>query len=135
MGRPGDDVKDIDVEVFGMPADALKSLLESQGRVELVGESFQVFKMGDVDVSLPRRESKSGRGHKGFAITGDPSMSVEDAARRRDFRVNAILWDPLADEYLDPFDGRADIERKLLRVVDPATFSDDSLRALRAIQF
>ncbi len=132
MGR---DVKDIDVEVYGVPADTLRALLESLGRVELVGESFQVFKSGDVDVSLPRRESKAGRGHKGFEVTGDPSMSIADAARRRDFRINAILWDPLTGEYLDPFDGRGDIERKLLRVVDPATFADDSLRALRAIQF
>jgi len=132
MGRQS---KDIDVEVFGVPADRLKALLESLGRVETVGESFQVFKAGDVDVSLPRRESKSGWGHKGFDVTGDPSMSVEDAARRRDFRINAILWDPLTEEYLDPFDGRGDIENRLLRVVDPETFSDDSLRALRAIQF
>jgi tRNA nucleotidyltransferase (CCA-adding enzyme) len=132
MGR---DSKDIDLEVFGVPADRLKTLLESLGRVELVGESFQVFKCGDVDVSLPRRESKSGRGHKGFAIAGDPSMPVEDAARRRDFRINAILWNPLTDEYLDPFDGRGDIHRRVLRVVDPATFADDSLRALRALQF
>jgi tRNA nucleotidyltransferase (CCA-adding enzyme) len=132
MGR---DSKDIDVEVFGVPVQQLKSLLESLGRVETVGESFQVFKAGGVDVSLPRRESKSGRGHRGFEVTGDPSMPVEDAARRRDFRINAILWDPLTEEYLDPFDGRGDIDRRVLRVVDPATFSDDSLRALRAIQF
>ena len=121
--------------MFGLPADRLRSLLESVGRVETVGASFQVFKLGDLDVSLPRRDSKSGRGHKGFEITGDPSMSIEDAARRRDFRVNAILWDPLTDQYDDPFDGRGDIGRRLLRVVDPATFTDDSLRALRAIQF
>jgi tRNA nucleotidyltransferase (CCA-adding enzyme) len=62
-------------------------------------------------------------------------MSVEDAARRRDFRINAILWDPLADEYVDPFHGRQDIANRRLRVVDPATFGDDSLRALRALQF
>ena len=135
MGPGNNVVKDIDLEVYGVPAEQLKSLLERLGRVQLVGESFQVFKIGDVDVSLPRRESKAGRGHKGFAISGDPSMSVADAARRRDFRVNAILWDPLTEEYLDPFDGRGDIDRRVLRVVDPATFADDSLRALRAIQF
>ena len=134
--EPGNNVsKDLDIEVFGVPADRLKALLESLGRVETVGESFQVFKAGDVDVSLPRRESKSGRGHRGFDVTGDPSMTTLDAARRRDFRINAILWDPLTEEYLDPFDGRGDIERRVLRVVDPATFSDDSLRALRAVQF
>jgi tRNA nucleotidyltransferase (CCA-adding enzyme) len=62
-------------------------------------------------------------------------MSIDDAARRRDFRINAILWDPITEEYEDPFDGRGDIERRVLRVVDPSTFTDDSLRALRAIQF
>jgi len=132
MGRTS---QNVDIEVFGLPADRLRSLLESVGRVETVGASFQVFKLGDIDVSLPRRDSKSGRGHKGFEVTGDPSMSIEDAARRRDFRVNAILWDPLTGQYDDPFDGRGDIERRLLRVVDPSTFTDDSLRALRAIQF
>lgn len=132
MGRES---KDVDVEVFGLPADRLKALLESLGRVDTVGESFQVFKAGDVDVSLPRRESKSGLGHRGFEVSGDPSMSIRDAARRRDFRVNAILWDPLTEAHEDPFDGRGDIERRMLRVVDPATFTDDSLRALRAVQF
>jgi tRNA nucleotidyltransferase (CCA-adding enzyme) len=132
MGR---DSKDIDIEVFGLPAEKLKPLLESLGRVESVGESFQVFKAGDIDVSLPRRESKSGTGHRGFEVTGDPSLGIEAAARRRDFRINAIFWDPLTDEHLDPFDGRRDIEDRMLRVVDPATFCDDSLRALRAIQF
>ena len=132
MGRES---KDLDVEVYGLPADRLRPLLEAFGRVEQVGESFQVYKTGDIDVSLPRRESKSGRGHRGLAVTGDPSMSVADAARRRDFTINAVAWDPLTEEYLDPFDGRGDIARRLLRVVDPATFPDDSLRVLRAIQF
>jgi len=132
MGRES---KDIDIEVFGVPAERLRQLLESFGRVEMVGESFQVYKTGDIDVSLPRRESKSGRGHRGFDVTGDPTMSLPDAARRRDFTINAIAWDPLTDEYLDPYEGRADIARRLLRVVDPSTFGDDSLRVLRALQF
>jgi tRNA nucleotidyltransferase (CCA-adding enzyme) len=62
-------------------------------------------------------------------------MSVSDAARRRDFTINAVSWDPLTDEYVDPFDGRQDIAARRLRVVDPGTFADDSLRVLRAIQF
>jgi tRNA nucleotidyltransferase (CCA-adding enzyme) len=127
--------KDIDIEVFGVPADRLRRLLEAFGRVETVGESFQVYKTGDIDVSLPRRESRSGRGHRGFDIAGDPAMELGEAVRRRDFTINAIAWDPLTGEYLDPCDGRGDIERRLLRVVDPATFGDDSLRVLRAVQF
>jgi len=125
----------IDLEVFGLPADRVRQLLETFGRVEAVGESFQVYKIGDIDVSLPRRDSKAGRGHRGFVVAGDPDMSIEEAARRRDFTVNAISWDPLTSEFFDPFDGRGDLERRLLRMVDRTTFSDDSLRVLRAIQF
>jgi tRNA nucleotidyltransferase (CCA-adding enzyme) len=132
MGR---DAKDIDLEIYGIDAPRLRRLLESLGRVETVGESFQVYKSGEIDVSLPRRESKTGRGHRGFDVTGDPTMSVEEAARRRDFTVNAIAWDPLTGDYLDPFDGRGDIRRRLLRVVDPTRFADDSLRVFRAVQF
>lgn len=131
----GRDAKDIDIEVYGLPAERLKGLLASFGSVNTVGESFTVYKVADLDVSLPRRESKVGRGHRGFEVTGDPHLSVEEAARRRDFTINAIAWDPLADEYLDPYDGRADLERRILRVVDPRTFGDDSLRVLRAVQF
>ena len=131
----GHESKDIDIEVFGVDAGVLRTVLESLGRVETVGESFQVYKCGDIDVSLPRRESKAGRGHRAFIVSGDPSMSMKEAARRRDFTINAISFDPLTGEYIDPFDGRADLDRRLLRLVDPATFGDDSLRVLRAIQF
>jgi len=131
----GHESPDVDIEVFGMPGDRLRSVLEAFGRVEAVGESFQVFKLGDIDVSLPRRDSKAGRGHKGFVVVGDPDMSIEEAARRRDFTINAISWDPLTDEYFDPFHGREDLERRYLRMVDARTFPDDSLRVLRAVQF
>lgn len=127
--------EDLDLEVFGIPEDQLPALLTTLGRVEPVGQAFPVYKLGHIDVALPRRESKSGRGHKGFIVQGDHTMAFADAARRRDFTINAIGWDPLTDEYLDPFEGRADLARRLLRVVDPATFGDDSLRVLRALQF
>jgi tRNA nucleotidyltransferase (CCA-adding enzyme) len=135
MGLPEPEKRNIDLEVFGIPGDRLRALLETFGRVEAVGESFQVYKLGDVDVSLPRRDSKAGRGHKGFIVTGDPTMSLEEAARRRDFTINAISQDPLTGELFDPFHGRADLERRVLRMVDAGTFADDSLRVLRAVQF
>ena len=127
--------KDIDVEVFGVPADRLRTLLETFDRVDTVGESFTVYKIAGIDVALPRRESKTGHGHKGFTVVGDPELSLEEAARRRDFTINAISFDPLTGEYLDPFGGRADLDARRLRVVDAATFGDDSLRVLRALQF
>jgi tRNA nucleotidyltransferase (CCA-adding enzyme) len=127
--------KDADLEVYGLRAPALRNVLETFGRVERVGESFQVYKVAGVDVSLPRRESKSGRGHRGFEVEGDPFMPPAEAARRRDFTINAMAWDPLTGDLVDPFDGQCDLERRLLRAVDPRTFADDSLRVLRALQF
>jgi tRNA nucleotidyltransferase (CCA-adding enzyme) len=127
--------KDVDLEVFGVPGDRLLALVSGFGRVDTVGESFTVYKVGGIDVSLPRRESKTGRGHTGFTVQGDPSLSIEEAARRRDFTVNAISLDPLTGEILDPFKGQTDLDARRLRVVDPTTFGDDSLRVLRALQF
>jgi len=127
--------KDFDLEVFGVPAADLRTLLEGFGRVDAVGESFSVYKVAGLDVSLPRRESKSGRGHKGFQVNGDPDLSAREAARRRDFTINAISRDPLTGDVVDPFDGHADLAARRLRVVDPATFGDDSLRVLRGLQF
>jgi len=143
LSRPS---KDIDIEVFGIEAEALRTLLGQFGSVNTVGESFTVYKVvpaasernepnGEIDVSLPRRESKVGRGHRGFEVTGDPALSVREAARRRDFTVNAISWDPLENTYEDPYDGRADLAAGRLRAVDPTTFGEDSLRVLRAVQF
>jgi tRNA nucleotidyltransferase (CCA-adding enzyme) len=126
---------DLDLEVFGIPQERLRALLSEFGRVEPIGQAFPVYKLGRIDIALPRRESKSGHGHKGFAVAGDPHMSFEEAARRRDFTINAMGWDPLTDEYLDEFNGREDLARRILRVVDPQTFADDSLRLLRALQF
>ncbi len=154
------DSKDFDIEVYGLQPDCLRAVLEGIGPVNAVGEHFSVYKLVfwpadrdeesapleeqagekdrherfEIDISLPRRESKSGLGHRGFVIEGDPSMSFEDAARRRDFTINAILFDPLTDETIDPFGGKKDLERRILRVVSADTFVEDSLRVLRAVQ-
>ena len=133
MGTPP---KDWDLEVYGIESARLRELLDQFGSVNVVGEAFTVYKLGaHLDVSIPRRERKTGRGHRAFFIEGDPSMSIEEATRRRDFTINAILQDPLTQEIIDPFQGRADIQTKLLRAVSLGTFGEDSLRVLRAAQF
>lgn len=132
----GVEPKDWDVEVYGVAPEKLRDILDSFGEVNAVGEAFTVYKIGrDFDVSLPRRERKVASGHKGFVVEGDPDMSFEEACSRRDFTVNAILKDILTGEIVDPFDGQGDIKRKLLRMVSPETFGEDSLRVLRAAQF
>ena len=130
----GVDSQEIDIEVYGLPAETLRGALARLGTVNAVGASFAVFKLGPLDISLPRTESKSGRGHRGFTVTGDPSLPLAEAARRRDFTVNAMAFDPLRKEHLDPHGGRGDLEARRLRMVDPDTFGDDSLRVLRAVQ-
>ena len=133
---PPQETKDWDIEVYGIQPEELRELVSRFGDVNVVGESFAVYKVGrHLDVSLPRRERKAGVGHRGFVVEGDPEMSFEEACRRRDFTINAILEDPLTGEIIDPFDGRGDIERRLLRMVSSDTFAEDSLRVLRAAQF
>ena len=128
--------KDFDVEVYGVEPNKLREILESFGRVDAVGEAFTVYKIGqDLDVAIPRRERKVSRGHKGFVVEGDKDMSFAEAAKRRDFTINAILKDVLTGEIIDCYSGHEDIEKKVLRVVSTDTFAEDSLRVLRAAQF
>lgn len=132
----GNEPKDWDLEVYGLAPERLREILDSFGSVNAVGEAFTVYKLGhDLDVSIPRRERKSGRGHRAFVIEGDPAMSVADATRRRDFTINAILRDPLTGELIDPFGGQQDIAARVMRAVSAETFIEDSLRVLRAAQF
>ncbi|HYT49522.1 MAG TPA: HD domain-containing protein [Pyrinomonadaceae bacterium] len=132
----GKQPKDWDLEVYEIEPQRLRRMLDQFGSVNVVGEAFTVYKLGpDLDVSLPRRERKTGRGHRAFFIEGDPAMTIEEATKRRDFTINAILKDPLTGEIVDPFHGREDLDRRILRAVSPETFGEDSLRVLRAAQF
>jgi tRNA nucleotidyltransferase (CCA-adding enzyme) len=139
LGLP---IKDYDVEVFGLPQERLEPVLAVHGRVDAVGQAFRVYKLsgvegveGALDVALPRHDSKVGPGHRGIAVEGDPDLPVAEAARRRDFTMNAMLLDPATGEVLDPWGGRRDLEARVLRAVDARTFGEDPLRALRAVQF
>ena len=132
----GGEPKDIDVECFGIAPDRLRAILSKRFALDLVGASFGVLKLShlDVDVAIPRRETKLGLGHRAFEMEYDPTLTVRDASARRDFTVNAIYRDPLSDEIVDPWNGRADLERKILRHVS-GHFREDPLRVLRGMQF
>lgn len=135
-GLLGIESKDFDLEVYGIAPDELQGVLAKSFDLDLVGASFGVVKLHghDVDVAIPRRETKLGLGHKAFAMEYDPSLSVADAAARRDFTVNAIYRDPLTDEVVDPWNGRADLSARVLRHVSDH-FREDPLRVLRGMQF
>lgn len=134
----GEPVKDVDIEVYGMPIEPLAELLAGFGRVDAVGRAFGILKLRlpgghELDVSLPRRESKVGAGHRGFIATPDPAMTPREAAARRDFTWNALAFTP-EGELLDFFGGQADLAAGIIRHTSPA-FAEDPLRVLRAMQF
>jgi tRNA nucleotidyltransferase (CCA-adding enzyme) len=133
----GVDSKDWDYEVYGLTLDALEEVLATFGEVIRIGRAFGVLRVKglELDISLPRRDSKTGRGHRGFVVDLDPELDIREASRRRDLTINAISYDPLTGELLDPFDGVEDLRAGVLRAVDPDTFTEDSLRALRVAQF
>lgn len=132
------DSKDLDMEIYGISQAGVESLLTELGSVDFVGKSFGVYKLQIdgicVDVSLPRREVKSGLGHTGFSVEVDPFMSLESALARRDFTMNAMAFDPIAYTYIDPYGGLDDIRNGVLNVTS-AAFREDPLRVLRAMQF
>ncbi len=129
------DNKDVDIEVYGLNfAQIALAIGQSFGRVDLVGQQFGVIKVGnEIDVSIPRRENKSGLGHKEFDIEADPTMTPKEAASRRDFTINSMAMD-LKGDIFDPFDGQRDLKNKVLRATSPA-FAEDPLRVLRGMQF
>lgn len=133
LGLP---IKDYDIEVYGIQPEKLANILRYYGKVDSVGQSFQVYKLNnEIDISIPRRERKTGKGHTGFVIEGDPDMSYQEACSRRDFTMNAIMMNILSGEIIDPFNGVEDIKDKIIRHVNDKTFVEDSLRVLRACQF
>ena len=127
--------KDIDIEVYHLDKDVLALLLSKIGNVKFCGESFGVFKLNnEIDISIPRREIKTGEGHKGFDISLDPFMSLEEAVLRRDFTINSIMYDPLEQKFIDFHGGIEDFQNGILRVVS-YRFAEDPLRVLRGMQF
>ena len=132
---------DVDLEAHEIPPARLREVLSQVGAsrelyVQAVGEAFMVYKLGHVDVSIPRADSRPTLVDTGRhpIVTGDPYMGIMEATRRRDFTVNGISWDPITDIVHDPFGGINDLQEGLLKVIDPARFPDDPLRVMRAMR-
>ena len=131
--------RDFDIEVFGVNYEELARALSRWGRTDLVGRSFGVVKLNTgsdfhYDFTVPRLDSKVAPGHKGFEVAFDPAITPQAAAARRDFTINAFMYDPRARQTLDFFGGAADLRNRLLRHTSPA-FAEDPLRVLRGLQF
>jgi tRNA nucleotidyltransferase (CCA-adding enzyme) len=137
MGQPAG--RDFDIEVFGVDYEQLAQSLSRWGRTDLVGRSFGVVKLNTgsefhYDFTVPRQDSKVAPGHKGFEVAFAPALTPGEAAARRDFTINAIMYDPRARQTLDFFGGASDLRNRILRHTS-AAFVEDPLRVLRGMQF
>lgn len=127
LGLP---VKDRDWVVVGATPEEL--LREGY---QPVGKDFPVFLHPQTkeEYALARTERKTGPGYTGFSFHAAPDVSLEDDLRRRDLTINAMAQQ--ADGVLiDPFNGRTDLEQRLLRHVSRA-FIEDPVRILRVARF
>jgi tRNA nucleotidyltransferase (CCA-adding enzyme) len=130
LGLP---VKDLDIEVHGIPLEQLEEILKTAGPVSLIGKSFGVLRVHTInaDWSLPRADA-SGRKPE---VSVDPSMDIKQAFARRDLTINAIGIDMMTYELIDPFNGCDDLAQGILRAIDPVFFVEDPLRFYRVMQF
>lgn len=133
----GETSKNLDIEVFHLSPGRLEAVLSNHGELRVVGKAFAVYRVGglDVEFSIPRLDSKVAEGHKGFIVQAVPDLSFKEAARRRDFTINAMGFNPETGEVYDPWKGAEHLRAGVLEVVDPKTFPDDPLRVLRGAQF
>ena len=145
----GLDSKDADFLVPGLDTEGLRAALAPHGRVEdlvvadrLVGirlhprdGRIRDLTRAGIEFAPPRKEVSTGPGRHDFEIVADPSLSVEDDMRRRDFTVNALARRLATGELVDPLGGRADLEARRLRTVSPRSFAEDPLRLVRALRF
>jgi tRNA nucleotidyltransferase (CCA-adding enzyme) len=128
---------DLDMEIYGLELAALERVLARFGEVIAIGRAFGVLQVKGlpIDFALPRLDSKTGAGHKGFEVRCDPGLDFPTASRRRDLTINSMGLDPLTDELLDPHGGERDLALGVLRATDPVHFAEDPLRGLRVAQF
>lgn len=129
--------KDMDIEVHGIEPEVLREILSEVGEPMSYGSSFGVYSLKgyDIDIAMPRKEHATGKGHRDFEVFVDPFIGTAEAARRRDFTMNAVMEDVLTGELVDPFGGKQDLENGIIRHIDPETFVEDPLRVLRGAQF
>jgi len=140
--------KDYDFVVRNIPAEKLENFLSERGKVNLVGQTFGVFKFvpqnstmsEPLDIALPRKDYSLGTGgYRDVEIETYPCLDIKDDLSRRDFTVNAMALKIGSEklEIIDPFNGLDDLKSGLIKAVrEPKDrFQEDYSRMLRALRF
>jgi len=127
------DIVDLDIEVYSIEPQIFEKIMEKIG-AKGVGKSFFVYKYKEnIDISLPRVESKVNEGHRGFRVK--LAKDEKEASIRRDFKMNALMLNVFTGKILDFWGGIEDIFNKKISIIDETKFKEDSLRVLRGMQF
>lgn len=127
--------KDIDIEVHCLEPAQLDALLHSFGNVKAVGKSFGIWKLKqyiaefnneeiELDIAIPQIDAQPA-----------PHIGIVEACKRRDLRINAIVYDVHKEDFIDPHNGIDDIQQKILHATDETEFATDPLRVFRVAQF
>lgn len=123
----GKEVYDKDYCVTGI---SKEKFIELFPKAKILGKSFEVFEIGHMQFALARKETKKGKGHKEFKIETGEEITIEEDLERRDITINAIAKNVLTGEIIDPYNGKKDIENKMICKVSDA-FVEDPLRVYR----
>lgn len=132
------DYHDVDVEIYDLEIEEIDAILSKYGHVNRIGKSFGILKLDTLphfDFAMPRKESKSGKTHREFDVTVCKNLDLKEACRRRDFTINAFMYDYKNDQILDFYNGKVDLQKGILKMIDEKTFQEDPLRILRLAQF
>ncbi len=126
----GLDVNDVDWVVTGATIEDME-----RAGYKSIGKDFPVFLHPETkqEYALARSERKSGPGYRGFVVTHDPSITIEQDLLRRDLTINAMAEDEQGN-LVDPYGGQQDLEARILRHVSEA-FVEDPVRVLRVARF
>lgn len=127
----GKEVHDEDYCVVGINEDEFEKMFPN---AHSRGKSFKVYDIGKREFALARFERKTGFGHKEFEIITGKNITIEQDLERRDITVNSIAKDVITGNLIDPFNGQADIENKIIRATSRA-FLEDPLRVYRVARF
>jgi len=123
----GKEIKDEDYCVTGLSAEEFVKIFP---KAKIQGKAFSVFKLGDKEIALARKETKNGKGHKEFEIKTHKNISIEEDLRRRDITINSMAQDINTEEIIDPFGGIEDLKNGIIRATSDK-FSEDPLRVYR----
>lgn len=124
-------VTDKDYCVTGLTKEKFQTLFPE---AKIQGKDFPVFILNQTEIALARKERKIGKGHKEFEFLTNPNITIEEDLARRDLTINSIAQDVLTGEIIDPFHGKEDIEKRILRKTTDA-FAEDPLRVYRVARF